>query len=218
MTDGGLPVPAGAPVDDGDAHDRALLAGHVAGDPAAFGELVERHRGRLWAVALRTLADREEAADALQDALLSAYRAAGSYRGDARVTTWLHRIVVNACLDRVRRRAARATVPLDASGDAPDRSDDLGDRETALDVETALAALPADQRLAIVLVDLQGLPVAEAAEVLGVPVGTVKSRCSRGRARLALSLGHLRNRTAPGPVPSRAATADRPRSPAGGST
>ena len=178
---------------DTDDDDRALLAAHAAGDRSAFDRLVARHQGRLWAVAVRTLGDREEAADALQDALLSAYRAAASYRGDARVTTWLHRIVVNACLDRVRRRAVRATVPLPEQ-ERPDPHDALGARETALEVEAALAALPVEQRTAIVLVDVQGLPVAEAAAVLGVPTGTVKSRCSRGRAQLALTLGHLRNR------------------------
>src|SRR5690606_6016567 len=92
--------------------DRALLAAHLNGDREAFGRLVRRHQDRLWAVALRTLGDREEAADALQDALLAAYRGAARFRGDAAVTTWLHRIVVNACLDRARRRAVRPTVPL----------------------------------------------------------------------------------------------------------
>jgi RNA polymerase sigma-70 factor (ECF subfamily) len=195
-----------------DALDRALLQAHVAGDRDAFGRLVARHRDRLYAVALRTLgpAEREEAADALQDALLSAYRGAAGFRGDAKVSTWLHRVVVNACLDRLRRRAARPTVPMPEQEPAG-TTDALGDRETALDVAAALAALPPDQRVALVLVDLQGLPVDEAARVLGIPVGTVKSRCSRGRARLAVSLGHLRNpRPAapvlpPAPAPSRGA-------------
>jgi len=193
-----------------DARDRALLAAHVDGDPDAFGLLVGHHRHRLWAVALRTLSDREEAADALQDALLSAYRSAASYRGEAKVTTWLHRVVVNACLDRVRRRQARPTVPLPGQGTAGERADPrdvLTERETALEVEAALAALPHDQRVAIVLVDVQGLPVSEAAALLGVPNGTVKSRCSRGRARLALSLGHLRNRPDLRAVPPGAAAA-----------
>lgn len=179
---------------DGDARDRELLAAHVAGDRAAFADLVRLHSTRLWAVALRTLSDREEAADALQDALLSAYRAADSYRGQARVSTWLHRIVVNACLDRMRRRQVRPTVPLPEGDVLAEQRDRLDERETAMLVSAALAALPAEQRLAIVLVDLQGLSMAEAADVLQVPPGTVKSRCSRGRARLALSLGHLRNR------------------------
>ena len=199
--------PAPAPVADpadGDARDRALLAAHVAGDAQAFGTLVGHHRDRLWAVALRTLGDREEAADALQDALLSAYRGAASFRGEARVTTWLHRVVVNACLDRVRRRQARPTVPLPEHGgtaEPVDRRDALGDRETALEIEAALAELPVEQRCAIMLVDVHGMPVDDVAAVLGVPSGTVKSRCSRGRARLALSLGHLRNRPEIPPVP-----------------
>ena len=186
---------------DPDEQDRALVAAHVAGDAQAFTTLVHRNRDRLWAVALRTLGDREEAADALQDALLSAYRSAGSYRGEARVTTWLHRIVVNACLDRVRRGKARPTVPMPEGRDVADPRDALAERETALEIEAALAALPDEQRAALVLVDVQGLPVDDAAHVLGIPVGTVKSRCSRGRARLAVSLGHLRNRPLPPAVP-----------------
>ena len=191
--------------DAADGRDRELLAAHVAGDADAFGQLVERHRDRLWAVALRTLGEREEAADALQDALLSAYRAAGSYRGEARVTTWLHRIVVNACLDRVRRSKARPTVPLPEQGgpgEPAERTDALAARETALEIEAALAELPVEQRCAIMLVDVHGMPVDDVAAVLGVPSGTVKSRCSRGRARLALSLGHLRNRPDVAAVPS----------------
>jgi RNA polymerase sigma-70 factor (ECF subfamily) len=169
--------------------DSTLLAAHVAGDPLAFTELVRRHQARLWAVALRTLADREEAADALQDALLSAYRAASRFRGESAVTTWLHRIVVNACLDRARRRHSRPTVPLIEVDPIPAPAPD---RETALVVRAALAQLPVDQRAALVLVDLQGYPVAEAAAILGIAEGTVKSRCARGRARLAILLGHLR--------------------------
>ena len=205
----------GAP--DDDVRDRALLAAHLAGDPDAFGELVGHHRDRLWGVALRTVGDREESADALQDALLSAYRSAASFRGEARVTTWLHRVVVNAGLDRLRRRKARPSVPLPTGPAEPAASrDDLAERETALDVTQALAALPADERAALALVDLHGLPVEEAARVLGVPVGTVKSRCSRGRARLAVSLGHLRNPDAARPVPPATAAAPAPDPQTGG--
>src|SRR5664279_2418231 len=123
---------------------------HVAGDPQAFGVLVHRHRDRLWAVALRTLGDREEAADAVQEALLSAFRRADTFRGEAAVTTWLHRIVVNACLDRVRRRAARPTTPL-AEFDPPQRGDEFSATEQRLDVARALAELPEAQRVALVL-------------------------------------------------------------------
>ncbi|MDX6198038.1 MAG: polymerase sigma-70 factor, subfamily [Actinomycetota bacterium] len=186
---------------DDDEQDRALLAAHVDGDTAAFTTLVRRHQDRLWAVALRTLGDREDAADALQDALISAYRSAGGYRGDAKVTTWLHRVVVNACLDRIRRNKVRATVPMPDDGGPIDPHDRLGDRETAMEIEAALATLPDEQRAALVLVDVQGMPVDLAAAALGVPPGTVKSRCARGRARLAVQLGHLRNRPIPPDVP-----------------
>ena len=179
----------------GDADDRELLAAHVAGDRDAFGELVRRHQDRLWAVAVRTVADREEAADALQEALVSAFRNAGSYRGEAAVTTWLHRIVVNACLDRLRRLQARPTVPLPPA-DVAAAGDDHGSTEARLDVRAALARLPEHQRVVLVLVDLQELSVAEAARVLDLPEGTVKSRCSRARAALAEIL-QVRNRTQP---------------------
>ncbi|MEU9231010.1 RNA polymerase sigma factor SigM [Streptomyces subrutilus] len=183
----------------GDASDGDLLARHVAGDPDAFGELVRRHRDRLWAVALRTLGDREEAADAVQDALVSAYRAAHTFRGESAVTTWLHRITVNACLDRARKAASRRTSPLDdterlerllephESAEAPAERQDLHRQLLA-----ALSTLPAEQRAALVLVDMQGYPVAEAAGILDVPTGTVKSRCARGRAKLLPMLTHLR--------------------------
>jgi RNA polymerase sigma-70 factor (ECF subfamily) len=179
----------------GDVPDGRLISAHALGDPDAFAELVRRHRDRLWAVALRTLGDREEAADALQDALLSAYRAAAGFRGDSAVTTWLHRIVVNACLDRARRRQVRPTVPLPEAGpgEPVQPGDPIEERDTALAVHRALGELPPEQRAALVLVELHGHSVAETATILGIAEGTVKSRCARGRARLAVLLGHLRN-------------------------
>jgi RNA polymerase sigma-70 factor, ECF subfamily len=186
------------PPPDPPVSDAELLRRHVAGDTEAFGQLFSRHRDRLWAVAIRTLSDPEEAADALQDAMISAFRRAGSFRGDSAVTTWLHRIVVNACLDRIRRRAARPATTgadqqtLDNLTASRGRADPSADSDTALDVLAALRLLPADQQSALVLVDMLGYPVADAAEVLGVSVGTVKSRCSRGRARLLPHLAHLR--------------------------
>lgn len=180
--------------------DAELLAAHADGDPEAFGEVVRRHRDRLWAVAIRTLGDREEAADAVQDALVSAFRAGGpgggssAFRGEAAVTTWLHRIVVNACLDRVRRAAARPADPLPEQ-DLPSRGpDQVAARETALDVTAALARIPAEQRAALVLVDMYGWSVDDAADVLDCPTGTVKSRCARGRARLLPLLSGNGNR------------------------
>jgi len=187
---------------DGEAPtDRELMARHVGGDADAFGEIFRRHRDRLWAVALRTLGNRDDAADALQDAMISAFRRAESYRGEAAVTTWLHRIVVNACLDRVRREAVRATDPLpedDRSADVAAGRDEIEARETSLDVTAALATLPVEQRAALVLVDMAGYSVADAARILDVATGTIKSRCARGRARL---LPLLRSRTVTGDPP-----------------
>jgi RNA polymerase sigma-70 factor (ECF subfamily) len=182
--------------------DLELLRAHADGDPTAFEEVVRRHRDRLWAVALRTVREPEEAADALQDALISAYRAAGSFRGDSAVTTWLHRIVVNACLDRIRRRQVRSTVPLpeEGPGEPADLRDRVAERDTAMVIEEALGRLPVEQRAAIVLVDIEGYSVADTAAMLDVAEGTVKSRCARGRARLAILLGQLRNPDAPAAV------------------
>ena len=182
-----------------EAPDTELLARHVDGDTEAFGELVRRHRDRLWAVALRTLGDREEAADAVQDALVSAYRSAHTFKGRSAVTTWLHRITVNACIDRARKAASRRT----SLTDDTDRLDQLLEpQESAAvpaeraDLQRQLAAaleeLPTDQRAALVLVDMQGYAVAEASRILDIPPGTVKSRCARGRARLLPLVRHLR--------------------------
>jgi RNA polymerase sigma-70 factor (ECF subfamily) len=180
-----------------------LLRRHVAGDAEAFGLLFTRHKDRLWAVAVRTLGDPEDAADALQDAMISAFRQASGFRGDSAVTTWLHRIVVNACLDRLRRRASRPTVSglderaMDVLSPGPPAPDAAASADTALDVLAALRTLPPDQQAVLVLVDMLGYSVADAAGVLGISPGTVKSRCARGRARLLPRLAHLRGRAEP---------------------
>jgi RNA polymerase sigma-70 factor, ECF subfamily len=181
--------------DDGSPADHELLRLHVAGDAEAFGELFRRHRDRLWAVALRTVCDPEEAADALQDAMVSAFRRAADFRGESAVTTWLHRIVVNAALDRIRRRAARPAV---SAGDeeafealVAQDGDPAGTADTRLDVDAALRMLPAQQRAALVVVDMLGFSVADAAAILDTAPGTVKSRCARARARLLPYLAHL---------------------------
>jgi RNA polymerase sigma-70 factor (ECF subfamily) len=143
-----------------------------------------------------------DAADGLQDGLVAAYRRADSFRGDAAVTTWLHRVVVNACLDRLRaakvrraealpddleERAGRGSVlTASGTGEDPEAAAVADDRRRAL--LAALATLPAEQRAALVLVDMEGYSVAETAAMLDCAEGTVKSRCSRGRDRLAALL------------------------------
>ncbi|RNL83241.1 RNA polymerase sigma factor SigM [Halostreptopolyspora alba] len=190
--------------------DKELLSRHAHGDDQAFNELVRRHRERMWAVAVRVLGDPEEASDALQDAFLSAFRGAHRFRGDSQVSTWLHRIVINACHDRMRRKLVRPAVPTDdatldvlsnerTKGTTPDPT---SQSEAAMDVWAALADLPPEQRFPLVLVDMLGYRVDEAAEILEVASGTVKSRCARGRARLLPSLTHLRNPEDPRDVTS----------------
>lgn len=176
-----------------DASDGELLAAHIGGDPTAFGVLVRRHEAHLWLTARRASYSAEDAADSLQEALLSAHRTAGSFRADAAVRSWLHRIVVNACLDRLRRNKVRPTVPLGEEAREPrDPFDRYADVDLSLVVEKALDTLPPEQRAAVVAVDMEGYSVADAAKILDVPVGTVKSRCARGRQKLASVLQTLR--------------------------
>ncbi len=175
--------------------DVDLLAAHAAGDSRAFAELMRRHYDHLWQTALRTSYTREDAADSLQEALLSAHRTAATFRGDAAVRSWLHTIVVNACLDRMRRNKVRPTVSLsgDDTEDPRDDRDYIADFEMSLVVDKALFSLPAEQRAALVAVDVEGYSVAETAALLGVPEGTIKSRCARARVKLAERLEFMRD-------------------------
>jgi RNA polymerase sigma-70 factor (ECF subfamily) len=169
--------------------DRELLSAHCAGDPDAFGELFRRHRDQMWALALRTTRDPELAADAVQEAFISAFRGADSFRGEAAVTTWLHRIVVNSCLDRLRRIKPEVYLPVADLSNLADTGDQHHSVEVKLDIRAALEQLPQGQRMALILVDMHGLKVAEAASILNVAEGTVKSRCARGRAAMVPLLG-----------------------------
>jgi RNA polymerase sigma-70 factor, ECF subfamily len=169
--------------------DGELLAAHVAGDRYAFEELFYRHQRPLYRLARLTTRDPEDAADALQEAMLSAHRRAADFRHQCSVSSWLYRIVVNSCLDRLRRNKVHSTTLLTddvwAPGDGPGRVD------TALVVQRALMGLPVEQRAVVVAVDMHGFSVAEAARLLGVPEGTVKSRCARARSKLAIALQSL---------------------------
>ncbi|MGW4773298.1 RNA polymerase sigma factor SigM [Nocardia sp. NPDC004278] len=175
--------------------DAELLQAHVRGQRHAFAELLRRHNDHLWQTALRTSYTREDAADSLQDALLSAHRTAASFRAEAEVRSWLHAIVVNACLDRIRRNKIRRAVSLSAETmpEPKDTRDDIAELEMSLVIDRALFTLPEDQRAALVAVELEGRSVAETATLLGVPEGTIKSRCARGRQRLQERLEFLRD-------------------------
>ncbi|MGV9798396.1 RNA polymerase sigma factor SigM [Mycobacterium sp. NPDC003449] len=194
--------------------DAELLAAHVAGDRYAFEELVHRHHRQLRRLAYLTSHHHDDADDAVQDALLSAHRTAASFRYDSAVSSWLYRIVVNACLDRVRRAKHQpAPTGYDEAAGLAQLRDPVGDPATRVDtaimVERALLRLPVEQRAAVVAVDMQGYSVAETARLLGVAEGTVKSRCARARTKLARSLRYFEGDDSQH-TPSTAGRADRP--------
>jgi len=156
----------------GDRTDAELLAAHVAGEQYAFEELFHRHHRQLYRLAQ-----------------LTSRNTASAFRHDAAVSSWLYRIVVNACLDRLRRNKSRPTTAL--LDDSCHVGDPMPRVDTAIVVERALMRLPVEQRAAVVAVDMQGYSVVETARMLGVPEGTVKSRCSRARRKLAETLDYF---------------------------
>jgi RNA polymerase sigma-70 factor (ECF subfamily) len=175
--------------------DESLLAAHLRGDPRAFGELVGRHERRIYGLCLRILGNREDAEDAAQEAFLSALRRASSFRQAAAFSTWLYRIAVNAATDQARRRGRARVTQLgpDDAGMAVAPGSELGEVvASAVAVQTALTRIPEEFRVAVVLCDLYRVPYADAAQILEVPVGTVKSRVFRGRLAVAERLGGTR--------------------------
>ena len=127
--------------------------------------------------------------DVLQEAYLKAFRALASFRGEATVASWLYRIVYNSCLDQLRRGRLRRHAPLEAIAERADpRPDPAEVASSRYDLAAALASLPPDMRAAILLVDAEGMDYGKAAEILGVPRGTLASRLNRARARLRRAL------------------------------
>jgi RNA polymerase sigma-70 factor (ECF subfamily) len=149
--------------------------------------LIRRHDPALRGLAYRLLGDRDRMDDALQEAYVAAFRALPRFRGDSAFATWLYRIAYNACLDELRR--TRNVVPLDSVRDRPDPRPDISETLLARTrLEEALAQLPPPDRAAVLLVDAQGFDYGSAAEVLGVPEGTIGSRLNRARAILRAAL------------------------------
>jgi RNA polymerase sigma-70 factor (ECF subfamily) len=174
-------------------HDeRDLLARSRAGDLHAFEDLVRIHQDRIYNLAYRITGNHEDASDAAQDAFVRVFQALARFREDAAFSTWLYRIATNAALDLVRRRPAAPPVGLSVNHPAPDDPErDAVRWEIGRRVQAALANVPAEFRAALVLRDLQGLPYEDVAHVLQIPVGTVRSRISRGREALRAQLTDL---------------------------
>lgn len=195
-------------------NDNALVAAARAGDRSSLDVLLRRHYDRIFAVCRRVTGHEADAADAAQEAMIAIVRGLPKFDGRSSFATWVYRIATNASLDELRRRRRRPhasidgmaigddTAPLDhADPDSGLRLDGIGDR-MLLDV--ALADLAEDFRVPVVLRDVGDLDYSEIAAVLGVPVGTVKSRIARGRASLAISLRRTAgNQTDPNERPTK---------------
>lgn len=178
------------------SREERLISHAVAGDSAAFSELMSLHERRMYAVALRICSNREDAQDCLQDAMLRIYRSLGSFKGQSSFSTWVYRITMNTCLDELRRRKSRNATSLDNlldNGWSPSDGENAPEEyalasEQRRTIDRAIAALPEDMRSAVVLRDIQGFSYDEIAEMLEANIGTIKSRISRGREKLRLIL------------------------------
>lgn len=180
--------------------ERSLAYLAAAGDLDAFNRLVERIQGSAYNTAYRMLNDEEAAADALQEALIKAFRALSTYRGGS-FKSWFLRILINTCYDILRTWQRRSVVSLDdltPEGEPALEVADQGERpeehiermELRQWLARGIAALPIEQRIAVVLFDVEGYSYNEIVEITEVPLGTVKSRINRGRIRLRDFLVH----------------------------
>jgi RNA polymerase sigma-70 factor (ECF subfamily) len=164
--------------------DAELIALAKGGDHRAFTDLLRRHDDKMRGLAYKLLADRDRMDDALQETYVKAYRALPRFREGSEFGSWLYRIAYNACIDELRRNRRHILAPSDLPeqvSTAPGPEREVGASET---VRHALASLPADQRVTVVLVDGEGFDNKTAAEILGIAPGTVASRLSRARATL----------------------------------
>lgn len=166
--------------------DRALMRRIRNGDEAAFADLVARHGGGMLGIATRMLGSRADAEDAVQRAFLKCYTAAGAYRAEWAVSTWLYRILANVCFDEIRRRRARPEML--TTPPARGTSDGTAER---LDLGRALGRVPDEARALILLRYQEGLSYRELARVRGIKVNTVKSQLARGKSILRAALKEM---------------------------
>lgn len=170
--------------------DEELLESFLGGSERAFDQLVRRHEDRIFGLALRMLGERSDALDATQDAFISAFRQARTFRGDSSFSTWLYRIAINACKDLIRKRGRWGAPTEDAGVEVASPEDVEGGVARRLDLVAALGRLPDEFRDPVVMHDLGGIPYEEIARTTRTNIGTVKSRISRGRKRLAELMEH----------------------------
>lgn len=185
--------------------DDELLDRIREGEASALEELLRRHHSRIHAVCLRILGHRSDADDAAQNALVSIARNVSTFDGRSSFSTWAYRVATNAALDEIRRRRRRPRPMIDVDAilerlDDPQAEHDRDVLENRELIERALASLPEEYRVAVVLRDVADLDYEQIANVLEIPIGTVRSRIARGRAKLADSFG---NRTGHSERPTR---------------
>ena len=192
--------------------DEELVEACQSGEASAFDVLVARWEDRIRGAAYRFLGSEEEARYVAQEAFLRAYQAIGTFKKEARFSSWLYQIATNLCRDRLRRRKTRATVSLEALEESgpvmvetrPGAHERLLERDLARAVRRAVDELPEEQREVVILKEYQELTFLEIAQALDVPVSTVKTRLYRGLDQLRLRLEHQGVRgAAPVPVPAR---------------
>lgn len=184
--------------------DEELMALYQDGSADALGFLLKRMRTKMDQVARTKILDRELANDALQEACITIFKTAKNFRGESKVFTWVYRLVVNACIDQLRKEKTRSSLNTsDESLQTMVQSDFSEQSNSAIVVKNALEQLPNDQREAVSLVWIEGYTVEEASKILGIPLGTVKSRCARGKSALSEILKDLRPNMEPDPSSKR---------------
>lgn len=179
--------------------DIVLIDRYLSGDVAAFNELMDAHEDRVFAICLRMLRDRESALDATQETFLTVFRKADRFKAKAAFSTWLYRVAVNTCYDQMRKAKRKKADRLPETHDPVDVSstDAFDAADLRPTIEEALANLSEEFRSTVVLVDLQGMSLEQASDILEVPQGTVKSRLFRARRQLAEDLGNLQEGSRP---------------------
>lgn len=170
----------------GELDEATLVVRAQEGDARAFELLARRHQAALYRIALRVMGDAGDAEDALQEALLDAWRRIGRFRGDSAFSTWMYRVVTNRCLGMLRRRRPVPVEGIDAPAPAQDTPERAAERDAGMAaLGRALAQLPDEQRVCFVLRELEGLSYAEIAAVAGGTEDAVRGRIHRARTRLA---------------------------------